>query len=47
MKYEIKILTKSGPVTEVFNPSFETLERFEYRMINKYGTFVMLNAKQI
>jgi len=52
MKYEITLLTGSGPITECYtdnhlNESFETLAEFENRMFNKYGQFVMLKAIEI
>lgn len=46
MKYSIKLLTRSGQVTEVYTDT-QDLKEFEQQMFNKYGTFVMLSSNKI
>lgn len=46
MKYEIKLLTPRGPVTEIYTDTQE-LKEFEQQMINKHGQFIMLSSNPI
>lgn len=46
MKYEIKLLTPRGPVTEIYTDTQE-LKEFEQQMIDKHGQFIMLSSNPI
>jgi hypothetical protein len=46
MKYEIKLLTPRGPVTEIYTDT-QDLKEFEQQMIDKYGQFIMLSSNPI
>jgi len=46
MKYEIKLLTPRGPVTEIYTDTQE-LKEFEQQMISKYGEFILLSSNPI
>lgn len=49
-KYKIKLLTSAGVKIEDFTNDPNTpncLENFEKEMINKHGTFITLEAKEI
>lgn len=52
MKYEIKLLTPRGPVTEIYtddinSDNFQTIAEFELEMKNKHGDFIMLSSNPI
>jgi hypothetical protein len=44
--YEITLLTSQGMKVEVYNTSL-SLEEFTAQMIEKYGTFITYQSKQI
>jgi len=46
MKYEIKLLTPRGTVTEIYTDT-QDLKEFEQQMISKYGQFIMLSSNPI
>lgn len=46
MRYEIKLLTPLGPVTEIYTDT-QDLTEFNKQMINKYGQFIMLSSNPI
>ena len=46
MKYEIKLLTPRGPVTEIYTDT-QDLTEFEQQMITKHGQFIMLSSNPI
>ena len=46
MKYEIKLLTPRGPVTEIYTDT-QDLTEFENEMIKKHGEFIMLSSNPI
>lgn len=52
MKYEITLLTKKGPVKEIYtddinSDNFQTIAEFEQDMVKKHGEFIMLSSNQI
>lgn len=46
MKYEIVILTRKGPVKEIYTDT-QDLKEFEQEMVNKHGEFIMLSSNPI
>lgn len=46
MKYSIKLLTKQGLKTEIYD-TVQNLKEFEIEMINKHGEYIMLSSNPI
>lgn len=46
MRYEIKLITPRGSVTEIYTDN-QDLKEFETQMITKHGEFIMLSSNQI
>ena len=46
MRYQIELLTKSGPITEIYIDT-QNLQEFVKQMIDKHGEFVMLSSEAI
>jgi len=46
MKYEIKLITKQGLKTEIYDTAQE-LKDFEIEMVKKHGEYIMLSSNPI